>query len=223
MTLYLSRARLKRSPSIAAIGKLLLPEDRAARVNAAHHLIWSLFAGDPAQKRHFLWREDQAGQFFILSAAPPATSEIFDTDTKEYAPALGAGDRLAFTLRAYATKSWKPVAGTRGVRTDVVMAALHGVIKEDRAAQRAAITTQAGVTWLVREGAAHGFTLAGTPLVVGDQAIAQPRAGTRGNIRSLDFSGVLEVTDPEKFMAKLAAGFGRARSFGCGLMLIRRA
>jgi CRISPR system Cascade subunit CasE len=223
MTLYFSRAKLKRSPSIAAIGKLLLPEDRAERVNAAHHLIWSLFAEDSRQKRHFLWREDQAGQFFILSAAPPTANEIFDVDTKDYAPELRVGDRLAFSLRAYATRSWKPIAGARGVRTDVVMAALHSVKPGDRAAQRAGITTQAGTTWLAGEGAAHGFTLAGPPLVVGDQAIRAPRAGARGDIRSLDFSGVLEVTDPETFLARIALGFGRARSFGCGLMLIRRA
>jgi CRISPR system Cascade subunit CasE len=39
----------------------------------------------------------------------------------------------------------------------------------------------------------------------------------------LDFEGVLEVTDPVRFLAALANGFGRARAFGCGLMLIRRA
>jgi len=34
---------------------------------------------------------------------------------------------------------------------------------------------------------------------------------------------VLTVEDPPLFLVALAAGFGRARAFGCGLMLIRRA
>ena len=39
----------------------------------------------------------------------------------------------------------------------------------------------------------------------------------------LDMEGVLEVRDPERFTAALCTGFGRARAFGCGLMLVRRA
>ena len=39
----------------------------------------------------------------------------------------------------------------------------------------------------------------------------------------LDFTGVLEVRDPAAFLAAIARGFGRAKAFGCGLMLIRRA
>jgi len=39
---------------------------------------------------------------------------------------------------------------------------------------------------------------------------------------SLDISGVLEVRDPAVFLGNLSKGFGRARAFGRGLMLIRR-
>ena len=38
----------------------------------------------------------------------------------------------------------------------------------------------------------------------------------------LDLEGLLEIRDPERFLAALAQGFGRAKAFGCGLMLIRR-
>jgi CRISPR system Cascade subunit CasE len=34
---------------------------------------------------------------------------------------------------------------------------------------------------------------------------------------------VLTVRNPASFLATLGQGFGRARAFGCGLMLIRRA
>lgn len=39
---------------------------------------------------------------------------------------------------------------------------------------------------------------------------------------SLDYEGVLTVTDPERFVQTLNSGIGKARAFGCGLMLIRR-
>jgi CRISPR system Cascade subunit CasE len=38
----------------------------------------------------------------------------------------------------------------------------------------------------------------------------------------LDFEGMLVVEAPELFLASVAQGFGRAKAFGCGLMLIRR-
>jgi CRISPR system Cascade subunit CasE len=39
----------------------------------------------------------------------------------------------------------------------------------------------------------------------------------------LDFAGLIEVADPSVFVARLGQGFGKAKAFGCGLMLIRRA
>jgi CRISPR system Cascade subunit CasE len=39
----------------------------------------------------------------------------------------------------------------------------------------------------------------------------------------LDLEGVLVVSDPARLCHCLAHGFGRAKAFGCGLMMIRRA
>lgn len=38
----------------------------------------------------------------------------------------------------------------------------------------------------------------------------------------IDLEGVIEVTEPEAFLDRLAQGFARAKAFGCGLMLIAR-
>jgi CRISPR system Cascade subunit CasE len=40
---------------------------------------------------------------------------------------------------------------------------------------------------------------------------------------TIDFQGVLNVTDSEKFQAVLFKGIGKAKAFGCGLMLVKRA
>lgn len=223
MNHYLIRARLKRSASIAALGPLLLPEDRSVRASASHRLVWSLFAGDAERRRDFLWREDAPGQFIVLAPEPPQPSEIFEVECKEFAPSLTPGDRLRFLLRANATTSRKVAPGRRGKRADVVMAAIHHLPKEERAGARREAIEVAGRDWLNRQGASHGFSLPGVIAVDGYNRLKLPRAGKAIEINVLDFEGVLEVSDPAAFLAALAGGFGRARAFGCGLMLIRRA
>ena len=62
------------------------------------------------------------------------------------------------------------------------------------------------------------------------------RASTRNDLRPdrdrrrqgatfgiLDLTGEIAVTDPDTFLPALGAGFGRAKAWGCGLMLIQRA
>ncbi|MEE3504185.1 type I-E CRISPR-associated protein Cas6/Cse3/CasE [Acidiphilium acidophilum] len=219
----LIRARLKRSAPIVSLGRLLLPAQDAARTDAAHRLVWSLFAGDPDRRRDFLWREEAPGQFIIFAPEPPPPSDLFEVEAKEFAPVLAVGDRLRFLLRANATVSKKTKSGDRGRRADVVMAAIHGAPKGERAeARRDAIET-AGRAWLARQGDTHGFFLPRPVAVDGYNRLKLPRIGGRPiEIGTLDFEGVLDIADPARFLAALAQGFGRARAFGCGLMLIRR-
>lgn len=223
--LFLTRARLRRDPAIAAIGALLLPEAASPRVGAAHQLVWSLFAGDPAATREFLWREDKAGVFYILSRHAPGPSPVFVADTKEFAPRLEAGDRLRFSLRANATRSIKAPGAPRGKRADIVMAALKHLPPAERAAARPGLILDAGRTWLAAQGLRHGFELAeGTALrVEAYHRVRLDRAGAAPiKLNTLDFEGVLRVNSPAAFLAALAQGFGHAKAFGCGLMLIRR-
>ena len=49
-----------------------------------------------------------------------------------------------------------------------------------------------------------------------------PEKGRNAGFSSLDYEGVLTVTDPDRFLGMLKSGMGKARAFGCGLMLIRR-
>ena len=76
-TLYLSRVRLRRSASVGALLPLLLGDggsNNGQSRHPGHHLIWSLFAAEPAMRRDFLWREmEQDGAFLILSARRPWT------------------------------------------------------------------------------------------------------------------------------------------------------
>jgi len=222
MTLYLSRLRLSRHPQARALDQLLNPEDPGQRLDAHHRLLWAAFSDGPDRRRDFLWRAEEAGAFLTLSSRPPVAGDLFDApQVRDFAPVLSAGDRLSFALRANATRDRKGQG-----RVDVVMDALHGLPKAERAVARMGLAQQAGAEWLSRHGEAGGFHLIGVN--VNDYSVmALP--GHRGVRRGqpqfgiLDMTGMLEVTDPAAFVARLAQGFGRARAFGCGLMLIRRA
>lgn len=222
MSLYLSRLRIAANPSTQALSRLISPDDAGARRGAHHRLIWAAFADHAERKRDFLWREEGRGRFLTLSARPPLAIDLFEPpDTKPFSPRLAAGDRLAFRLRANATRSRKGAG-----RVDVVMDALHALPQEERAAARAETAQREGVAWLERQGAEAGFRLLEcTVETYTTETLPEYRGPRKGAPRFgiLETTGLLEVTDPDRFLARLAQGFGRAKAFGCGLMLIRRA
>jgi CRISPR system Cascade subunit CasE len=222
--LFLSRVRLRRDGSLSALARLLVPDDAAARTAAAHRLVWALFADHADRPRDFLWREEAPARFLILSHRPSENPDgLFDVDSQPFAPSLAVGDRLGFALRANPVIARPAALGTRGRRHDVVMDALRPLPKSQRATARLTAVAEAGRAWLDRQGAQHGFRPVGTIAVDGYQRMRLPRGGKSAIVfGQLDLEGVLEVSDPARFVAALAHGFGRARAFGCGLMLIRR-
>ncbi len=226
--LFLSRARLRRDARVAALAGLLVPADGSARAAASHRLVWALFSDGAERPRDFLWREEAPGLFLALSRRPPnALDDLFEIESKPFAPVLSAGDRLGFALRANPVVSRKApgdARGTRGRRHDVVMDRLHALPQgTPRRALRPDAVVEAGRAWLGRQGETHGFAPVGEVGVDGYDSIALPREGARpARFGVLDFEGMLTVTEPAQFLKALACGFGRARAFGCGLMLIRR-
>lgn len=222
--LLLSRARLRRDAPIRALAQVLVPAGTSARAASTHRLVWTLFGDVADRRRDFLWRESEPGCFYILSRrAPEDRHGLFECDPpKTFAPTLRPGDRLGFLLRANATVAKAAGRETRGRRADVVMAALHGLKGGERGPARESAIQEAGASWLVRQALKSGFELA-TSQVERYETLSLERAGAPMRIGVLDFSGTLRVTDPELFITSLGAGFGRAKAFGCGLMLLRRA
>ena len=232
MTLFISRLRLSRSPSIAAMQAVLEPDDPATRKDTNHRLLWSVFAGDPDRKRDFLWRDEGRGQFTALSRRKPVHSPFFEPpDVKDFTPILAPGDVLSFALRTNATRTVKsndtaPNGRPKRKHRDVVMDALHPIAAESRAEHRMSLANKAGTAWLERQGEVHGFAV--QRCAAEDYSVVT-LPGYKGRRKGqpqfgiLDLSGKLEVRDPDAFLSKISSGFGRARAFGCGLMLIRRA
>ncbi len=228
MTLYLSRLQLARNPTAAALRPLIDPAQRGQAMDAHHRLIWTAFSNGAPGARDYLWRSEGKGRFMVLSHRPPGPAPLFDPpETKTFAPELKEGDRLRFLLRVNATKD-RPAKFSSGGdrRVDVVMNALHGLPKEARAAERMHVAAASGRDWLEAQGQRNGFEL--IELDVDDysvQVLPEYTGARRGqpHFGILDMTGLITVTDPPAFLDKVSKGFGRAKAFGCGLMLIRRA
>ena len=243
MTHYLTRAMLDRNAPEHALLPLLDPADADAALDAHHRLMWTLFPGRDAT-RDFLWRADEKGKFLILSAREPQRSSLFKPlESKPFAPVLAAGDRLAFVLRANATRDRRSgprdeiVPGTkrrprRHRRVDVVMHAMQeqSIVgrttgPQSRAVRRMEVAGEAALVWLAGQGERRGFSVDADALTVDDYRVRslRHRDGKEAIFGVLDLKGLLTVRAPEVFTSALLEGFGRAKAYGFGLMLVRRA
>lgn len=235
-SLWIARHQLSSSPDVNAVRDLIDParrhrggedaREQGRRTDAHHRLIWSLFADGPDRCRDFLWRSEGQGRFITLSAREPLRSGLFEpAEVKPFVPALRAGDRLGFVLRVNATRARKLGGSGRGKRVDVVMDALYETDPLQRAGLRPDLAQSVAETWVDGQGGRAGFktdqcqvdgytvhVLPGSP----GKREGSPKYGI------LDLRGQITVVDPAAFLIRLASGFGHARAFGCGLMLIRR-
>jgi CRISPR system Cascade subunit CasE len=224
--LYFSRARLSPHASRADVVKRLW-HARGGQAATDHRLVWSLFPGEPEAERDFLWRRDEGGVFYLLSArVPEDPTGAFAIDTQSFAPVLSPGDVLSFQLAA------NPVVTRNDKRHDVVMDALKPLSTQtkvgdmavsERARQRRPLAQERGEAWLARQGEKAGFALKACSVESYRPMDLPRKGGATARITRMDFRGLLQVEDPDAFLTRLARGFGKAKAFGLGLMLIRRA
>ena len=234
--MYLTRAVLNKDAGIGSIAPLLDPDDMNQALDAHHRLMWTLFP-DKDAARDFLWRSDGNSRFYILSHRKPIQSDLFlPLESDVFDPKLTKRDRLSFALRANATRTRRVKTDRdgeyRSLRVDIVMDALHSIpgqktlgaeILSERPGIRMQIADRVASEWLSSVGNRVGFSL--EKCRVDNYSVRQVRrsTGSKVTLGLLDIRGVLVVENPDNFVSALAKGFGRAKAFGCGLMLIRRA
>lgn len=216
---WLTRVSLSRAASARALVQLLVPARGDERAQSSHRLLWTLFGDTADRERDFLWREEGQGCFTILSARPPHDGHnlFAPFEPKPFAPTIAAGDRLRFTLRANATVRHRGDARHRDVVTD----AINALPREARSQQRGTAEQEATRRWLEAQGQASGFTV-NAMACLGFEWLKIPRGGKPIELGVVELEGHLTVTDPAALVPKLLSGFGRARAFGCGLMLVHR-
>ena len=215
---WLTRAELRRDePAQRALARLLL--DEGAR-DVGHRLVWTLFANDADAERDFLYREAEPGRFLVLSAREPADpTGLWDLRTKPYAPSLTEGLRLGFALRANPAQSVKTPGRDRGVRVDAVMHAKTLATGRFDAEDVEA----AALAWLFAREVRLGVSFERQACSAGGyRQVRIARPGAKPIRHSvIDCEGVLTVVDPAALARSLTGGVGKARAFGCGLMLLR--
>lgn len=217
--LFLSRLRLRGDASLAALAPVLAPDEQNTRVDLGHRLLWAVFSDGPDRRRDFLWREEDRGRYLALSRRPPIDDHhLFEIDSKPFEPALGEGDRLRFTLRLNAVATRKDEAG-KPKRRDLVLEGLRRFPENEYALHRELVAMETGAAWLQGQGEKSGFEVE----EVDACAYRKVRMERNVTFGLLDLDGRIRVQEPEPFLTSLADGFGKAKAFGCGLMLIMRA
>jgi CRISPR system Cascade subunit CasE len=225
--MYFSRVTLK----LDRLSYPMQQKMQSAGSYALHQWLWQLFPNQ--DKRSFLFREEQTNkgrQYYLLSnVAPLAEHELFFVETKPYSPQLTSGLELIFSLRA------NPVVVKNGKRCDVMMNAKYIAKAEDKEKNLSSndikiYQNKAALDWLIRQGEKRGFALKQNDNQTINCAITSYNLNLLNKAKNLkpiryssvDFEGVLIVTDPKLFLETLYQGIGKSKGFGCGLFLIKR-
>ena len=225
MSHYFSRIQLRSS----GLDSRKLARMACADAYREHQTLWRLFAEDAGASRDFLFRREQREgkpAFYLVSSRLPVRDQgIWRIEHKPYRPRVRAGQRLAFSLRANPVVTRTDADGKRR-RHDVVMdrkrsSGYQALAAADRPALSELIQ-DAGLSWLGTRAERCGFRF--DPSQVRVDGYTRHRLTTRKgaiHISTLDFNGVLEVTDEARFALALTTGIGPAKAFGCGLLLVR--
>lgn len=182
-----------------------------------HRLLWSLYSDSEDRRRDFVFRHEGGAEqrtLLVVSARSPVSVPAgVQVVSKEYQPALSAGETLRFAVRVNPTVRAK----ANGKRHDVVMHA------RSQAGGRDVAVEEKIVEWLRAREISVGCKFHERAIVV--DGYYQERFRKKGHavaVSVCDVQGLLTVTDSVRFTQSLYSGIGTAKAFGCGLILVRR-
>lgn len=224
--MYFSRIRLRTDADTSVLARQLCDTDSYRE----HQMLWRLFGEEPDARRDFLFRRDDKNgwpQFYLVSQRLPVDDDrVWQIDQQEYNPKLNSGQQLKFDIRANPVITRKDASGRRK-RHDLVMDLKKRKgwkqAPKDKRSDLYSLLQEAGEVWLADRLKRNGATL-NNLVAEGYQRHRCFKRGQKNAIHysSLDLQGALTVTDPETFNQVLFQGIGPAKSFGCGLLLVRK-
>lgn len=220
--MYFSKITLKPTANQADYAQMV-----CSNTYKEHQVLWKLFDDDPKAKRDFIYRyepQNNTPAYYIVSSRKPVDSSfLWDIQTKDYKPVLNTGQQFAFMLRV------NPVITKEGKRHDVVMHEKHRIdyknMDKNKRPTTQELVEKAGRKWLTKRAEQGGFSFNDSSVRIdGYRPNTSGRKKGKKEIRynTMDFRGILTVTDTDKFTKTLMQGLGKSKAFGCGLMLIRR-
>lgn len=200
---------------------------------AQHQALWRFFDAPEGTPQPFLfrrveWDSQLAIRFLMLSAEQPGRdADGWHIESKRYQPQLEVGQRFRFSVRLNPTRSERTEVQrgkrARGKRQDYVMSRLQelGIGRDQRALERQRIVHEELPEWLKGRSARCGFELLHCETERFE--VCRMRKGDHDVTLSVaDFSGVLGVRDVDAFTRVAQQGIGHGRSFGLGLLLLKR-
>lgn len=206
-----------------------------------HQWMWKFFGGGAEAERDFIFRSHEVDtllKYYVVSArAPLAFSDDWEVRSRAYDPLPPVGQRLSFVLCANPVVSKKDASG-KSRRHDVVMQAKRQTLADygmapdagwralaeyPKRPRTADLVEQSCFAWLQARAANAGFELVDATVDSYQQQRARKRdAKQEIRFSSVEFSGELVVTDPQRFQQTLLNGLGHAKAFGCGLLLVKK-
>ncbi|MGO9020536.1 MAG: type I-E CRISPR-associated protein Cas6/Cse3/CasE [Syntrophobacteraceae bacterium] len=207
--------------------------ERISDSYAWHKKLWECYPGSPDAKRGFLTRIDQlegAFRLWILARIKPQRPPWCPVDAfavKEIAPSFLSHRYYSFDLRANPIKA----IVQRGPNGETLLRA-DG--KRRNGKRVPLVNTDELREWLVRKGKVRcrdrdtGLDVPGGFRIVQERPLEispmveshfrkKDHSGYHGGVQ---FRGMLEMTDRERFMESYHCGIGSAKSFGFGLLLL---
>lgn len=170
-----------------------------------HQFLWKLFPGMDGKERPFLFRIDEKENFFqcyILSDIKTSLPDWGKWDLKEVSDAFLNRNVYKFQLKANPTKRLSIKDG-----------------KDD--GKRVGIYTQDELKeWLIRKSEQSGFNAVNFSISAPISEFFN-RKDMKNKLNRIDFEGVLEVTEREKFKHAFYNGIGSAKSMGFGMLIIQ--
>lgn len=149
--------------------------------------------------------EDQPQVVLVQSDKPPDWHPLLAIpgylrlcDSKSLDVSFRAGQRLRFRLRANPTVKRKI---------------------DDKSKRVGLRSHQEQAEWLERKASEGGFKPLDFTARRVLRTVSRNKAASHTH-QSVDFEGILEVTDPEAFRQTLASGIGPAKGFGFGLLSV---
>lgn len=170
---------------------------------AWHCALWKAFP--ETSRREFLFRveEKETGfLLYLLTEQEPVPLDWGDWETKPVSGAFLEYAVYRFQLCANPTVKRKRDGRKNGTRTAIY-------------------DPEELTAWLARKAEQGGFFVESDSLQI-SPPVNQPfyKGGKRGNHKRVEFQGLLNVTDREKFKQSFRKGIGSAKAFGFGLLVL---
>lgn len=167
----------------------------------AHGLLFRVDQHPQTSAHTILVQSNMMPTWTVLETKQDVRNEpyLFGTvQAKDITLQFASGQQLRFRLRANPTKRLSAGKDNKGKRI--------GLYKVEEQ-----------IEWLHRKGQQHGFA------ILNAMPSRQDRSEDRVNrleFFSVQFDGILQVTDPAAFLTAIQAGIGSGKAFGFGLLSV---